>query len=432
MPADFPTPKIISRGEHPISRSNIDREALKVMHRLRDAGYSAYLVGGGVRDLILGKTPKDFDISTDARPGQLRKLFRNSRVIGRRFRLVQVFFHGNKIIEVSTLRCLSEFDIDGPEEVLPSNNTFGTLGEDAMRRDLTINSLFYEIENFTVIDYVGGVEDLRQGIIRLVGDSARRIRRDPVRMLRAIRHAARNDFKIEEKTWAAICGHVDYLQHCPDSRIRDELFKDLKDGASSKWAALAIDSGLFTAIFPVYSSEILASLRSRILSALSISDRLHLEGGSLPEHVLMALILLPWAEKVAGLFGAPPKGEAAFNFTRGIRGKVDQMLQRLNIKRAQKEAITGLLVNLPVFVRHGGKGEWPKWLVRKSYFKDGVLFYRIYKEMEGGTQVRPESAKALRPVPRKKEGPGKVKHRGARTPAFANSTKGGVFGLRKK
>ena len=143
-----PIPRIIPRSSHPISRKNIDREALKVLYRLRDAGHVAYLVGGGVRDLYLGKTPKDFDISTDARPGQLRKIFKNSRLIGKRFRLVQVFFPGDKIVEVSTFRCRSEYDLNGgnssaKEKVLAANNTFGTPSDDAFRRDLTINSLFY-------------------------------------------------------------------------------------------------------------------------------------------------------------------------------------------------------------------------------------------------------------------------------------------------
>ncbi|MCI5183936.1 MAG: hypothetical protein D3921_15695 [Candidatus Electrothrix sp. AW1] len=136
---------VLSEKEHPILEKDIESEALKVLYRLRDAGYAGYLVGGGVRDLYLGNKPKDFDISTNARPGQLRKLFRNSRTIGRRFRLVQVFFRGNKIIEVSTLRSRSEYDSDEPDKVLPANNTFGTLEEDAYRRDLTINSLFLDL-----------------------------------------------------------------------------------------------------------------------------------------------------------------------------------------------------------------------------------------------------------------------------------------------
>jgi len=158
----------------------IDADALLVLRKLHDAGFTAYLVGGGVRDLYLGKTPKDFDISTNAHPGQIRKVFRNSMTIGRRFRLVQVFFGNGKTIEVSTLRSLSEHDIDGPETVLAPNNTFGSLEEDAGRRDLTINSLFYEIENNTILDYVGGIEDLNLGIVRIIGDPDRRISRDPV------------------------------------------------------------------------------------------------------------------------------------------------------------------------------------------------------------------------------------------------------------
>ena len=152
-PASSPTATIIPEGEHPIREQLLDREALKVLYRLRDAGFKGYLVGGGVRDLFLGKKPKDFDVSTDARPGELRRIFRNSRTIGRRFRLVQVFFHGNRIVEVSTLRSHSEGAENGEGDVLAANNTFGTLDEDAFRRDLTINALFYEIENHTVINF---------------------------------------------------------------------------------------------------------------------------------------------------------------------------------------------------------------------------------------------------------------------------------------
>ena len=152
----------------------IDADALMVLRKLHETGFSAYLVGGGVRDLYLGKPPKDFDISTNAHPGQIRKIFRNSMTIGRRFRLVQVFFRNGKTVEVSTLRSLDEHDLDGPETVLAPNNTFGTVEEDAQRRDLTINSLFYEIENNTILDYVGGIDDLNHAIVRIVGDPDKR------------------------------------------------------------------------------------------------------------------------------------------------------------------------------------------------------------------------------------------------------------------
>jgi poly(A) polymerase len=431
MSVDLKQPRIIPRDQHPISRKNIDREALKVLYRLRDAGFSAYLVGGGVRDLYLGKTPKDFDISTDARPGQLRKLFRNSRVIGRRFRLVQVFFHGNKIIEVSTLRCQSEFDIDGPDEVLAANNTFGTVAEDSLRRDLTINALFYEIGDHTVIDHVGGVEDLKKGLVRMVGDPVRRIRRDPVRMMRAIRHAARSDFKVEEKTWAAIKDNPGSLLMCPDSRIRDELLKDLKGGASGKWVSLALDSGIFQAFFPFYDQQIPKEKRELLIACLTIADRLQAEGGQLPESFLLAPLLLPWALQEFDLLDNQAKAGV---LNKMVRGKVDQNLKHLNIKRAQKEAIAMLLVTLPVFARNAAKGKWPAWLSKKSYFKEGLHFFQVYREATGGPAVK---ALSLEPqLTRKRQGkPPRSKKRpakGSRTPAFAKKAKGGVFGLKRK
>ncbi len=208
-------PLIIPRSAHPISRKNLPREVLKVLYRLKDAGYLAYLVGGSVRDMLLGLKPKDFDVGTDARPEEIRKLFRWSRIIGRRFRLVHVYFRGGKFIEVVTFRGPEVAEEDGLE-------VFGTPAEDAFRRDLTINALFYNIADYSIIDYVGGMEDLKKGIIRAIGPPDVRFRRDPVRMMRAIRHAARTGFRIEENTWEAICRHREKLMLCSPMRIRDE------------------------------------------------------------------------------------------------------------------------------------------------------------------------------------------------------------------
>ncbi|MDT8335211.1 MAG: polynucleotide adenylyltransferase PcnB [Desulfurivibrionaceae bacterium] len=433
MAPDLPEAKIIARDEHPISRNDIDREALKVLHRLRDAGYDAYLVGGGVRDLYLGKTPKDFDISTDARPGQLRKLFRNSRVIGKRFRLVQVFFHGGKIIEVSTLRCQSEYDIDGPVEVLAANNTYGTVAEDAFRRDLTINALFYEIKNFTIIDHVNGVADLKNKIVRIIGDPDRRIKRDPVRMMRAIRHAARLDFRIEPLTWAAIKQNVADLGMCPDSRLRDELLKDLKDGASAAWAELAMDCGLFQVLLPFYRKDPALETRKLLLACLAASDRLQRDGTRLPEQFLFALLMLPWGAAEIGLLDDSVDSGAKTKLSKVARDAVDRNLQHLNVKRAQKEAVTRLLTNLPVFIKYADKENWPAWLTRKSYFNDGLLFYKVYLEATGGPVV-PDEARIVSAPPRDEKPAVRRKKpsRQSRTPAFADSTDGGVFGLRKK
>lgn len=438
--AELPEPLIIPRAEHPISRKDIDREALKVMHRLRDAGFSAYLVGGAVRDLYLGKKPKDFDISTNARPGELRTLFRNSRIIGRRFRLVQVFFFGNKIVEVSTLRCRSEFEEGDREEdeVLAHNNTFGSEAEDAFRRDLTINALFYEIENFTIIDYTGGVADLNNRIIRIVGEPDRRIVRDPVRMMRAIRHAARSGFTIEAHTWQAIIANLDTLRLCPDSRVRDEFFKDLNSGACAPWCRLAVASGMFFLLLPCYDGIISREAEepsgetSLLFALCRVIDRLHASGNPLPEHLLLAALLLPWAQARFDLLHLSAEGRETFAFSRTLRTQIDAQLEHLNVKRASREEITSLLVNLPVFVRHGAEQAWPGWLKRKSYFPDGLLLFQLYQEALGGSPAdlapRPESAAPPRST-KPRTGKPRQPRSESRTPAFSGK-KGGIFGLK--
>jgi poly(A) polymerase len=441
------SPTIISRDNHPISIKNIDQEALKVLYRLRDAGFSGYLVGGGVRDLYVGKRPKDFDISTDARPGQLRKLFRNSRTIGRRFRLVQVYFRGGKIIEVSTLRSQSEYDINGKEKVLPHNNTFGTLVEDAFRRDLTVNALFYEIEQNTIIDYIGGVQDLDQGVIRIVGEPEQRVTRDPVRMMRAIRHAARMGFRIEENTWKAITLHRDKLDLCPPSRVRDELLKDLTGGSSEPWAQIALKSGLFSALFPFYREVIPqqadSDRRNELLSLFRVVDRLynsstndiHIE---LPHYFLFAVLLLPWFESRFDVRSQRLKGPAHYTLSRKIRSEIDNLLgERYNLKRMAKEAMTTLLVNLSAFDQFNSRQNWPKWLRSKSYFSDCHRFFSVVSEAGGGREVdrdlfrvRDEYGRIppLRTGGKRHRNSNSRGRKGAR-PAFAENKKG-VFGLR--
>jgi len=440
----IPIPRIIPRSDHPISRKNIDREALKVLYRLRDAGHVAYLVGGGVRDLYLGKTPKDFDISTDARPGQLRKIFKNSRLIGRRFRLVQVFFHGGKIIEVSTFRCRSEFDLNGisnaKENVLAANNTYGTPSDDAFRRDLTINGLFYEIENHTIIDYTGGVEDLNKGIIRFIGEPERRVQRDPARMLRVIRHGARNNFAIEPKTWQAIIDHRDKLRLCPVSRIRDELMKDLRSTACRAWAKLAMESGIFYILFPFYqavhNSPDKKESSELLLALMEVIGRLHAKGMKLPDQLLFSLLLLPWAVAEHDLLNRNYKGPEFHRFLRMLRSRLDEILAPMSIKRAHKESIALHLVTLPQFIRFARENNWPKWLKRKSYYRECDLFFRIFSEATEDKRIPEhivsESARQLSSKTKHKSSrKRRYKKRGAPGPAFSGKRNGSIFGLKK-
>jgi poly(A) polymerase len=441
--------RVIPESGHPIREQQLDREALKVLYRLRDAGFKGYLVGGGVRDLYLGRTPKDFDISTDARPGQLRQLFRNSRTIGRRFRLVQVFFRGNKIVEVSTLRSRSEFDIDGDDQVLPSNNTFGSLEEDAFRRDLTINALFYEIEHHTIIDYIGGVHDLDQGVIRMVGNPDRRFTRDPVRMMRVVRHASRTGFAIEEATLAALQQHGDKLRLCPPSRIRDEVLKDLQSGACRAWAELCMTTSLWSALFPLYDEYLQGEdgekIRRELLNIFAVLDRLHTqteadEPVKIPDAILLAALLLPWACHRFNLPETNVRGQGFYRLSCQIREDVDRSFgEPFNVQRMAKEAMTTLLMNLSTFHHARIQGIDPKWLKKKSYYKDCSRFYDIYLESQGIAAVKAErfiveqppaeTVEVLSPVP-ESIGESKSRGRGGINPAFS-SAQSGVFGLRR-
>jgi poly(A) polymerase len=252
---------VIPRDQHCISRKDINDSALKVMSRLRNQGFQAYLVGGAVRDLLLGGHPKDFDIATDATPEAVHDLFRNSRIIGRRFRIVHVRF-GREIIEVTTFRGHHE---NGDENnassggnhsrqsdsgMLLRDNVYGTLEEDAARRDLTVNALYYDSGKFEVFDHTNGLEDLKKQSICIIGDPATRYREDPVRMLRVLRFAAKLNFTIEKKTADAIDECADLLGNIPSARLFDEFLKLFLSGYAAATLEKLLEYGLFEALFP--------------------------------------------------------------------------------------------------------------------------------------------------------------------------------------
>lgn len=274
-------PTVVPRSEHPLSRRDVDPDALKVLYRLKDANYIAYLVGGSVRDLLLGRRPKDFDVGTSAHPYQIKRLFRNCWIIGRRFRLAHVRF-GQKVIEVATFRrhvppseAPEEEAAAGAEGIEPRpevlgdlgdaverderyerdllirrDNTFGTPEEDAFRRDFTINALFYDIATFSIIDYVGGLRDLRDGIIRSIGDPEERFREDPVRMLRAVAFAERLRFSLDSPVDYAIRRHRHEITRSAPPRLLDEYYKVLRTGASERVFRGLAGLGLLEPITP--------------------------------------------------------------------------------------------------------------------------------------------------------------------------------------
>lgn len=238
---------IYTKNEHNIPKSSIDPDALFVVSRLKDSGFDAYIVGGAVRDLIIGKTPKDFDIVTDATPSRIKKIFRNSRIIGKRFRLVHVFF-GQKIFEVSTFRSI----VDGS-----TGNAFGTIDEDVMRRDFSLNALYYDPIKEHVIDYVGGVEDIRKGIVKPVIPLDRIFIEDPVRMLRAVKYSATTHCKLPRALRKKICQQAELLSPVSPSRLTEELLKIINSGRSYDIVASAYDTDLYAYLQPAATSMML-------------------------------------------------------------------------------------------------------------------------------------------------------------------------------
>lgn len=291
---------VVSRRHHRISRKNVSDNALKVLRRLNQEGYVAYLVGGGVRDLLLKKRPKDFDITTDATPEQVRKIFKNSRIIGRRFRIAHVYFQG-EIIEVSTFRANIQDpdtdELDAAVSAVRHDNVYGTIEEDAWRRDFTVNALYYSIDDLSVIDYTGGMMDIKSRQICMIGDPTQRYHEDPVRMLRAIRLAAKCDFSIEPATEAPLYTLADLLQHVPPARLFDEVLKLFFSGFAEVSYHRLNDYHYLEVLFPLMIKglkELNEPSQSAFINlALQATDYRFRKGQSLNPGFLLSVFLWP-------------------------------------------------------------------------------------------------------------------------------------------
>lgn len=295
-------PQVFPRSSHSISRRDISKLALKVLYRLHDAEFQAYLVGGGVRDVLLGLHPKDFDVATNATPEQVSSLFRNSRLIGRRFRLVHVHF-GGQIVEVATFRAQHPMEEQDPNlsrlrenGMIVRDNIYGTLEEDVWRRDFTVNALYYNIADYSLIDYVGGMKDLKDRLIRMIGDPAARFREDPVRMLRAIRFAAKLKFKIDPLTAKPFKEMAELISNVPGARLFDEYLKLFLSGHALSSFELLRQYHLFSVLFPrteeCLKSNMFGKLPEQFLiNAFVNTDKRIMEEKSVAPPFLIAVIL---------------------------------------------------------------------------------------------------------------------------------------------
>ncbi len=418
-------PIIISRSEHSLSRKWISPNALRVLYRLKEKGYHAYLVGGGVRDLLLGREPKDFDIATDAKPNEVKKVFRNCRLIGRRFRLAHIHFH-NEIIEVATFRALAaeEPEIEaGPEttEQLPipaiqppsesaapdaqappvekprpprllmtedgmilRDNVFGTPEEDALRRDFTVNALFYNIADFSIIDYVGGMQDLRLGLIRIIGDPVVRFTEDPVRMVRAVRFAAMLGFEIEENTYRAMLELKDRLALASPSRMYEEVLKLFLLGEGEKTYQLLRKTGIFGVIFPRLNewvdTESDGFPHIWIGKALEWVDACVQAGKQVPPHILFSLMFGQFMEEKSEELrksGAP----ALDAVTRTVAEFLTEESHRVMIPKKVGLPMRDIYWNQYRFEKTAGRH--PLYFLRRPGFADAFEYLRFTSETTG-------------------------------------------------
>ncbi|MEH0666892.1 polynucleotide adenylyltransferase PcnB [Vibrio scophthalmi] len=381
---------IITRQEHNISRKQISDNALKVLYRLHGAGYDAYLVGGGVRDLLLNQSPKDFDIATNATPEQIRQQFKNCRLIGRRFRLAHIMF-GRDIIEVATFRGHHQepsknVSQQSKEGMLLRDNVYGTVDEDAERRDFTVNAMYYNISDYSIHDYAGGMEDLEDKLIRLIGDPDTRYREDPVRMLRAIRFAVKLDFDIEEETAAPIEELAHLLQDIPAARLYEESLKMLQSGYGLETYHLMREYNLFQQLFPTiaqYFTEDYSSPTEQMLDLVLDSTDQRIEEGKRinPAFMFAAMLWYPLQEKAAQLMEKQKLSEydAIMEASNLV---LDEQVRTIAIPRrhtATIREIWQLQLRMP---RRNGKRAFR--LLELNKFRAGFDFLEMRGEVEQG------------------------------------------------
>lgn len=357
----LPGPRIIARPDHNLSRKQISKGALRVLYRLHDAGYRACLVGGAVRDLLLGRKPKDFDVATNATPEEVKRLFRNCRLIGRRFRLAHVLF-GREIVEVATFRGEGAGEGDDARRLvdgrLVRDNVWGSIEEDAVRRDFRVNALYYDIADFSVIDYVGGMQDLDDRVLRLIGDPEQRYREDPVRMLRAARLSAKLDFSIDKPARSPFARLSGLLAEAAPARLFDESLKLFMAGhAAASFHALE-DLDLLKVLFPgtvrQLSGDADPALRRMIEQGLLNTDQRVAEDRPVTPAFLFAVFL--WGEVREYVQALMADGlEPALAWQRGSHHVVAEQARHVAIPRRFSCAMEEIWTLQPRFERRTRK-----------------------------------------------------------------------------
>ena len=386
-------PVVLERPEHCVSRKNISSAAIKVLYRLKDEGYIAYIAGGGVRDLLLDRYPKDFDVATDATPEQIRKIFRNCRLIGRRFRLAHILFRG-EVIETATFRAPVPSDEgEHPENTFRTgedgqvmrDNVFGTPKQDALRRDFTINALFYNIADFSIIDYAGGLEDLEKKIIRVIGDPDTRFTEDPVRMVRAARFAGTLGFEIEKEAYESICRNKDKLALAAPSRMYEEVQKLFFCGYAKNVFQWLEKTDLLHPMFHDFSHWIDEDKTRHdwVVQTLEQMDRWRKANLRVHPALLFALLFGEYHEVLAQQLidaGASPHDAARDAVHRHLQG----MCTNVRVPKQVIYQVSDIMTNQLRFQQT--KGNRPKRFLQHKGFLDAFLYFKVSSKAHGRNQ----------------------------------------------
>jgi poly(A) polymerase len=432
----FQPPRIIPRQEHPISRAMISQNVIRILYRLRDNGHVAYLVGGGVRDLLLGREPKDFDVATDAVPGRIKKLFRNCRLVGRRFRLAHLHF-GNEIVEVSTFRGSSSDELAKKDAAVHGNdrvhqthrlvsedglvlrdNVFGSPADDAWRRDFTVNALAYNIADFSILDFVGGMGDLQRGLIRTIGDPAVRFVEDPVRMLRAVRFAALLGFTVEEETWRALKEFAPAITRAAPARLYEEVLKLFLSGEGASIYHLMRLGGLIEPLFPGYDDWLNRETNGyphvRIGRNLQWIDRSITSGDSVSAPLMLSLMFGEYLEEIAATYRM--QGFTSLDATNAaVAAFVGEQAPLVAIPHRVTLAVREILALQSRFRQIPGKR--PQSVLARPAFADALTYLRCRCDETGEDFAvlawweRYASGQIIPPIPEQGEGRGATRPR---------------------
>lgn len=377
-------PVIVSSGNHPMERRLIERGVLDILFRLRKNGYDSYLVGGCVRDILLGMTPKDFDIVTDAHPRQIKRLFSRCFLIGKRFRLAHVYISADRFIEVATFRAASVETVS-QGRTFQNNNIFGTIEEDVMRRDFTINALYYNSADSSIVDYTGGLSDINRKILRSIGDPAERFKEDPVRIIRAARFSARFGFRLSKNDYRAAVEGAELIKNANGNRLLEELYKILKCGASSGSIVKLHRFGVLKYWLPELDENgVSHDLRERLAAV----DSRRLAGEEIPAGVLIAALFYDLFGEITDNPESSTSPHEAFMKARDI---FSPLATRLHLPRKESDRVCNIISRRPYFLDSYDRKRnisFENRFIRNEHFSDTLYFYSILSEVRAGYSGR--------------------------------------------